>query len=810
MSRVTLAALCLAVLALEPAAARAQQPAGLPPGPPQTPAPPPSPAPTSSPAVPDTTISDWREATNEQKDWHFVGHVEMERPAQKTTIYAEDVKYRQDGDLAIAVGNVLIAQGNNRLAAERAEFNTETGLGTFYHAWGIASVQPPKQQSGPGPALPPSTQETTVYFFGDKIEKIGAKKYRITNGGFSTCVQPTPRWDLHADTVILNVDHYTVLKQAVLTVKGVPMLYLPILYYPTKREDRATGFLIPTYGVSTIRGQSISNAFFWAINRSQDATVMHDWFSKAGQGVGSEYRYNFGSGSDGNIRTYFLNQTATVNPADTSTSSSTAGLPAAKTYELRGGANQMLPGRLRARANVNYFSSVETMQAFNTNIYDSSRNQRSFGGNVVGAWRTYSLNATLDHNEYFYNTTTSNLTGSWPRVSLTRNERPLLGTPFYFSVGSEIVHMLATTKFPGENNTIVETDKSLTRLDVNPQIRFPFKKWQWFTVNTTAGWRDTYYSRSYLPTGDPALQPTVLLDQGLNRRFYTLQAQMVGPVFNRIWDTPENGYAEKFKHTIEPFLTIMRTSTIDHVERIVILDGTDAFFGGTTYTYGVNNRFFAKRTLAPGAPAQAREFISVELSQSYYTNQLQSLYDTRYSSSQIGVVGTTGEKPSNFSSVGLSVRFVPSNDVNTTVRAEFDPRYKQLRTISATATYSRGSRLQTTAWWSKKAFIEKLPGFDNPALLDHAINSSTTLRTSDNRFGGIFSFNYDVLRTTMVNRRMSAFYNAQCCGIAFEQQVTNYPPGYFIPSDRRFFLSFTLAGLGNFSPFNGALSGVPR
>ena len=31
-----------------------------------------------------------------------------------------------------------------------------------------------------------------------------------------------------------------------------------------------------------------------------------------------------------------------------------------------------------------------------------------------------------------------------------------------------------------------------------------------------------------------------------------------------------------------------------------------------------------------------------------------------------------------------------------------------------------------------------------------------------------------------------------------------------IPSDHRFFMSFTLAGLGNFSPFNGALSGVPR
>ena len=151
-------------------------------------------------------------------------------------------------------------------------------------------------------------QETDVYFFGETIEKIGPKKYRITNGGFTTCVQPTPRWDLHAGTVVLNIDHYTLLKQAVLRVKGVPMFYLPILYYPTKEEDRATGFLIPTYGSSTLRGQSIHNAFFWAINRSQDATFMHDWFSKTGQGVGGEYRYNFGGGTTATFTAYLLDQ----------------------------------------------------------------------------------------------------------------------------------------------------------------------------------------------------------------------------------------------------------------------------------------------------------------------------------------------------------------------------------------------------------------------------------------------------------------------------------------------------------------------
>ena len=86
------------------------------------------------------------------------------------------------------------------------------------------------------------------------------------------------------------------------------------------------------------------------------------------------------------------------------------------------------------------------------------------------------------------------------------------------------------------------------------------------------------------------------------------------------------------------------------------------------------------------------------------------------------------------------------------------------------------------------------------------------MHTQDNRLGGIYSFNYDVLRSTMLQQRISAFYNAQCCGIAFEYQTYNFGSGRRspIPSDHRFFLSFTLAGLGNFSPFNGAMSGVPR
>jgi hypothetical protein len=114
--------------------------------------------------------------------------------------------------------------------------------------------------------------------------------------------------------------------------------------------------------------------------------------------------------------------------------------------------------------------------------------------------------------------------------------------------------------------------------------------------------------------------------------------------------------------------------------------------------------------------------------------------------------------------------------------------------------------------WTKKAFIEGLNGFDNPDFLDHYVNASANIHTKDNKVGGIYSFNWDVLNSRVTNQRMTGFYNAQCCGIAFEYQVYNYGTSSFspIPQDRRFFMSFTLAGLGNFSPFNGALGGVPR
>ena len=777
------------------------------------PAAPAAPPPPTSPSVTDNTASDRREATNDQKDWHFIGHVEMDRdPSGASKIYADDVWVYMGQDKAIATGNVLLTQGANRISAERAEFNTKDSLGTFYNAWGMATVKPPPPRPTAGIAPPPVIgQENVIIFFGEKVEKIGPKKYKITNGGFSTCAQPTPRWDLHAGTVILNVDHYTVLTNAVMSVKGVPMFYLPVLYYPTKRDDRATGFLIPTYGASTLRGQSLHNAFFWAIDRSQDATFMHDWFSKTGQGYGGEYRYNYGQGIDGILRAHVDDTHETTYVLDDGSESKQ---PASRSYEIRGNANQMLPGNLRARANANYFSSITASQTYNTNIYDITRNQRSYGGNVVGAWSSYSLNTTVDRSEYFQNNTSSSIYGSWPRVTFARNERPINGTPAYFSVVTDFANYVRESRNTGTDPTtgesvVVPVDYGLTRFDVAPLIRYPFKKWQWFTVNNTVSVHETYYTRTYALNADGTATNAVV-DNSLNRPVFIYQAQIVGPVFNRVWDTPDNGYAEKFKHTIEPVLTFSKTSTIEDFQKVVQTDGTDNFVTGVQYAYGLNNRFYAKRALVPGQPAIAREIFDVSVMQTYYSDERQSLYDRQFQTSLL-----SGNQQSHFSPIALSFRGMPTTTLNATVSAEFDSHYLELRTISAQAGFSNAN-IQASMGWSKRAFIAELAGFNDPNNLDHTITGSTNLRTRDNKYGLQYSFGYDVNHGAMTAQRTTGFYNAQCCGLAIEYSRFNYlaygtasslAP---IPSDHRFFMSFTLAGLGNFSPFNGALGGVPR
>ena len=699
------------------------------------------------------------------------------------SFFADEVELRSDIDQLTASGNVVFTSGTSRIAADRAQFNTQTRTGTFYRAWGSASLGSQEDEDETRSHF--GTQEEAVYFYGETVEKAGPKKYRVTKGGFTTCVQPEPRWELTSSSVTVNLDEYAILRNSFFKVKGVPVLYLPIFYYPVQEDDRATGFLLPSYGTSTIRGQALSNAFFWAISRSQDATFMHDWYTKTGQGFGSEYRYVRGPGSEGQLRAYLLRETGAEYLAEDGETTST---PERRSYEIRGTLNQRLGRNLRARARADYFSDITVQQTYNQNIYEASRRQRVFSGSLTGNWREYSVVGSFDRNQYFYGTTSSTVRGSAPRVAVTRGERPLFGSPVYLRINADINRLIVQRK-----TATRDVDQGLSRVDVFPRVRVPFTRWSFLTVNSSFAFRSTYWTES-------EDEENVQLSDGISRHYYEAEAQVTGPVFNRIWTFTGNKYAEKLKHSIEPFFNVERVSGIDNFDRIVRIDSVDTIVGGTTrMEYGVANRVYRK---PPGGGA-SREILNARIGQTYYTDAQAALYDRDYRTS------FGGTPPSNFSPLALDVRAWPAERITANFRAEYDTQFNAFRSMAADGTVELRDWLQTTAGWSQTRFVADLPGFDDPTLLDHYLNASTNIRLNRNRYGASHSFNFDVGRGTFLQQRMMVYYNAQCCGFAFEYQHYDLNGLSFAPvsQDRRFNVSVSLAGIGGFGNFFGALGG---
>ena len=731
---------------------------------------------TASAQVPGYNSKQFRIEQVDSGHWRFTGQVELENDEVKgQKFYANVVDLYPDTHRLEATGNVLYETATSRIAAERVVFNTRAGTGTFYTASGLASIGERADKSMFG-ALEPD-----VYFYGDLLEKVGEDKYKVTKGGFTTCVQPTPRWEMVAGSITINVGDYAVLRNAVMRVKDVPVFYLPILYYPIQDDDRATGFLLPTYGRSTYQGQSVSNAFFWAISRSQDLSVMHDWYTATGQGYGTEYRRVSTPTSNGNLRAYRLSQKATtVGGFD---------LPEQKSVLVNGSVNQDLPFNLKGRALVDYSSSFQVNQLYSRDIYNATQSISRINGSVTGSWNF--LNASLNGNrqQQFFGVSQSVISGSLPSLTAAVSNRRLGRLPVFFALQSEASRQIYIQK-----NGAQEIDSSLSKFDITPTLRAPISTLPFLTANLNLSYRTTRYSESLVNRAQVEVPYT--------RRYADLRADFLGPVFSKVY-TPNNVLADRLKHVIEPAFSVQRITAIDGEDRVVALGTSyDRVVGGVTrMTYGLTNRVLVRK--APKEPnastlaSAPRELLTASLTQTYYTDQRASQFDQNYSSSYIDAGG--GRPPSNYSPVSLQVRTQPAQFVGASVQSQYDYSTKKILSLSSGGDFTT-PMTQVRLSWSKTL---------STVFPTNSVNGSTRLNLLGGRLGGDYSINWDIEREVVIQQRVTAFYNAQCCGIILEYQ--QYNPGGFtgstLPQDRRFNLGFTLAGIGTFSNFFGNMGG---
>ena len=708
--------------------------------------------------------------------WRFTGQVELENDDVKgQKFYANVVDLYTDANRLEASGNVLYETATARIAAERAVFYTRAGTGTFYTASGLASIGERADKSMFG-ALEPD-----VYFYGEMLEKTGEDRYKVTKGGFTTCVQPTPRWEMVAGSITINVGDYAILRNAVMRVKDVPVFYLPMLYYPIQDDDRATGFLLPTYGRSTYQGQSVSNAFFWAISRSQDLSVMHDWFTQTGQGFGTEYRWVRTPTSNGNLRAYRMNQkAATVNGFP---------LPEQRSMLVNGSISQDLPLNLKGRARIDYSSNLQLNNLYSRDIYNATQSLSTVTGNIAGSWDFLNASLTGTRNQQFFSPTQSIITGSLPGLSASVSNRRLGRLPLYFALQSEASRPLYI-----ERNGDQESDRSMGKIDITPTLRAPVSSLPFLNANLNLSVRTTRYSQS-LVDGQQAQVP-------YTRNYAEMRAEILGPVFSKVY-TPNNFLADRLKHVIEPAFSLQRVTAIDGEDRVVTLGSSyDRVIGGVTrMTYGLTNRVLVRKASKdPGASPLAsapRDLLTASITQSYYTDQRASNFDPAYRSSYVDSGG--GRPPSNYSPVALNVRSQPISALGTTLRAEYDASAKKMLSLSTGGDFNTPTTQVSLAW--SRSLSSFYP--------TNSLNGSTRVTLLDGRVGTDYSINWDIQRETLIQQRIVTFYNAQCCGIVLEYQ--EYNPGAFagpnFPKDRRFNFGFTLAGIGTFSNFFGNFGG---
>ena len=208
--------------------------------------------------------------------------------------------------------------------------------------------------------------------------------------------------------------------------------------------------------------------------------------------------------------------------------------------------------------------------------------------------------------------------GTLPRIRLDLASAPIGQSRVYAGVGSDFTAIVRQDAVGDP-----ATDRGLYRFDLNPTVRTPIGNLPYLAVSAAAAYRFTYWSEQLDTTG-------AQVAQSLTRQLATFRAEVAGPKFSRIFDTPGWGYATRWKHVIQPTATIERRTSFTHFAKVPKNDNVDTEVGGvTTITYGLSNSVLAKRP-SPDGPGAAREVFLVQLQQTYYSDASAAAYDPQY------------------------------------------------------------------------------------------------------------------------------------------------------------------------------------
>lgn len=198
------------------------------------------------------------------------GNAEIRRGG--TVLRGDRITYTQATDEVSVDGNARIYGRGATFSAPSLRFHVDAQTGSMSDASFTYSAR-----QGRGEA--------------SLIEFLGEQRVRMESATFTTCSPGDQSWWVQADKIEVDgLEESAHASFARLYFQGLPILASPMLGFPIG-ERRRTGFLTPSFGLSTTVGTDIRTPFYWNIAPNYDYTLTPRFMSKRGVLFGNEFRF---------------------------------------------------------------------------------------------------------------------------------------------------------------------------------------------------------------------------------------------------------------------------------------------------------------------------------------------------------------------------------------------------------------------------------------------------------------------------------------------------------------------------------------
>ena len=739
---------------------------------------------------------------------------------QEVTIDAEELSYDRRADTVSASGKVEIRHGETLLRAERVEVNRKTEEAL---ASGGAVLTDPNvtiraremhlnltDETGMLSDVEIESETLGYSLRGGSIEKKEGQRYRILDGLFTTCncddPSDPPPWSVSGDELNVDLEGYGDVRGGRFRVNDVPILYVPRAAFPTSQE-RQSGLLFPRLGLSNRRGLQILQPFYWAIDKSQDATLSLDIESAQRFGLIAEHRYALNRESGGEMQVMYFNESVRGSASETTL----PGLISVDVPQNRfgiAGQHSYKVGNSEVYADVLFVADDLFLREINTftlnDDEDVTLRTRPFTTSRVGAirrWdRAYGRVEGVFHQ---------NLLG---REAYVLQGTPEIGLAAQTQLGGGLLASLDATAVNFERSTGITG----LRVDLSPRLELRLPLGRSVNGSLSAAFRESAYALTQDEmfggfngeASGAAANTLINLPTTSSRETFEMRAK-VGTGFVRVFDFSHLGF-ERLKHTIEPEMEYLLIPSVNQDEH-PIFDGEDRLPSRNVLSYGFSSRVLAKREAPP--PVAAPEGMEKsdrddELHDQVFELAKFSLVQSHDFTHNVPQRGSIDEKD-QFSDIDFSMRLNPVSGTSVRLESTYDVATADL--TSATV----GILLREPGWLAPRSDLLRWVGrssfgLDYRFIADNnvpgtsaveQIDSTFRLRLTD-RVGFRYSGRFNLAANRLLSNFFGFSYLSACDCWSLDLGISDRSN----PNEVQFQVQMRLLGFG--SAEGGSRSGV--